>query len=76
MPTYETELIAPSYFESESDAEFLLDRIRDYGTPVVTAVFENMSAQDAETRRDDINVELRSRGLPELPPLRVRRRPL
>ena len=69
MPSYRTAIVAPAYFDYDGDAVFLLDRIRELATPIIVARFDDVTRTEAEERRADINQELRSRGLPELPSL-------
>lgn len=61
---YEIAIVAPAVLLAE-EAEFLIDRIRDLATPVIVAQFEDVSATEAQRRVADLNMELRSRGLPE-----------
>ena len=80
MPTYEAEIYAPlfnSTYENnhlEPEADFTLEQIRNLATPVIIARFEDMSFTDAASRWEDINMELRSRGLSPLGDLRLNRR--
>ena len=71
---YETSMIAPAYFDSPEDADFLIERIRDLGLPIIVARFYDVSGNEAQVRVGEINVELGSRGLPQFPPVRYTRR--
>lgn len=71
---YESEIVAPSFFDRSEDAEFLIDRIRDLGWPIITVRFEDMSGHEAQARLNEMNHEFASRGLPTFPPVSPRRR--
>lgn len=71
MAVYETRIEVPTLYEG--DADFLVETIRGRAYVEVVAVFKDVSRYDADEARDDLNGELASRGLPSLPPLKLRR---
>lgn len=69
---YESEIIVPLYLEPTT-LDFVVERIRERALPILIARFEEVPGHEAQAALAEINMELTSRGLADMPMVTKRR---